>query len=233
MRRAVPLIMILLLLIAVPCRGGAISASAQQALPILASAIRANWAACPQPWVLAGKIDQESGFRSHAEMKGKGNGVLREYGFGYGQITIAYNKDGSERFNNFKEAVRVTRMKSITWEKRFDPTFQLTYSVMSDRSNFAMARQYFDDPESQMAGMLIAYNAGPGGIIRRKAAAVQQGIKPPRSWFGGLENVHAQCENRILYGRPLWKAVNEYPHVILKLRSPKYREPMQALLARN
>lgn len=203
-----------------------ISKNAQELLPVLAGVIDAQWRACPEPWVLAGKVEQESAWKMRAELK-----TTREYGFGLAQITIAYNPDGSERFNNFDQALRVTMMsKTITWAKRFDPGFQFTYAVLTDRSNFSTASKFFDDRESRMAGMLVSYNAGPGRLVQRKAEAIRRGIDPPRTWFNGLERIHPAGENRILYGRPLWVAINEYPSIIMHTRSPKYREPITELL---
>lgn len=215
------------LLLTVPASASdRIPPQAQELLPLLASVIQTQWASCPAPWIIAGKIEQESGWRVKAELK-----TNREYGFGLGQITIAYNADGTERFNNFTQALRVTMMAGIiTWAERFDPRFQLTYSVLSDRSNFAAVSTFFDDDESRLAGMLVAYNAGLGGIVRRKAEAVRRGMTPPRRWFGGLEMIHARCEERLLYGKPLYQRINEYPVLILRVRSPKYKAPMLDLL---
>ncbi|MCE5333770.1 MAG: hypothetical protein LLG06_04190 [Desulfobacteraceae bacterium] len=221
------LVFVLTLLLAAPCLAAPpITTQARELLPLLASVIRTQWPECPQPWVLAGKIEQESAWKVKAQLK-----TSREYGFGLGQITIAYNADGTERFNNFTSALRVTMMaKTITWEKRFDPKFQLTYSVLTDRSNFALVSSFFDDGESRMAGMLVSYNAGPGRIVQRKAEAVRRGIRVPRTWFDGLENIHPRSEKKLIYGRPLYVAVNEYPKLILHTRSPKYREAMTRLL---
>jgi len=224
--RRIAVLFICLLLAAPASASDRISPQARELLPLLASVIKTQWPACPQPWVIAGKIEQESNFKVRAQLK-----TSREYGFGLGQITIAYNADGTERFNNFIEALRVTMMgDKITWAKRFDPNFQLTYTVLSDRSNFAAVSTFFDDDGSRIAGMLVAYNAGLGGIVRRKAAAIQRGMTPPRKWFGGLESIHARSEERRLYGRPLYERINEYPVLILRVRSPKYKAPMLELL---
>lgn len=228
MRRIAAIVLFCLLLEASTTWASAgIPAQAKELLPLLASVVQAQWPACPEPWVIAGKIEQESNWRIRAELK-----TSREYGFGLGQITIAYNADGTERFNNFTEALRVTMMtKTITWSTRFDPRFQLTYSVLSDRSNFAAASTFFDDDASRTAGMLVAYNAGLGGLVRRKAAAVERGIAVPRKWFGGLSEIHARSEERLLYGKPLWQRINEYPALILNVRAPKYKAVMLDLMA--
>lgn len=225
--RLITILLCLFLLPAAPASGSVgISPQARELLPLLATVIRAQWPACPQPWVIAGKIEQESAWKVRAELK-----TSREYGFGLGQITIAYNADGTERFNNFAHALRVTMMsKTITWEKRFDPTFQLTYSVLMDRANYAAVATFFDDDESRTAGMLIAYNAGLGAILRRKAEAVRRGVDPPRKWYGGLESIHPRSEDRVLYGRPLYRRINEYPALIMRTRATKYRAPMIDLL---
>lgn len=167
------------------------------------------------PEVPAAQVEQESSWKQKAELK-----TSREYGFGLTQITV------TSRFNNFIEAQRVTGL-GTDWEHRFDPTFQLTYMVLTDKSNFTLSKKFFDLPKDQIAGMCISYNAGPGRLSFRKAAALtvnKAGAKVDiRKWFGGLDSVHSPAEDRILYDTPLWKAVNQYPDNIINKRAPKYK----------
>lgn len=205
----------LLVLVPAAVWGAPIPSRAIPLLPVLGGVLNAQWPTLKHREVPAAQVEQESGWKQNAERKDPKN--HNEYGFGLTQITV------TDKFNNFLEAKRVTRMKNISWEDRFDAKFQLTYLVLSDKSNFAFSKNYFDDEESQVAGMLVCYNGGPGTLMHRKAAAIKQGIRPPRCWFYGLDSVFAGYEQRPFLGTTLGKFRNEYPRVIMKVRSPKYK----------
>ena len=192
------------------------SARAKRYLPALKTAIDSHWSAAPMRYYIAGKIEQESaGWKERAELK-----TSREYGFGLAQITIAYNQDGSERFNNFKAAQRI--FKEWQWEDRFNVKYQLGYTVITDRSNFKQVSRLMRDDDSRWRATLVAYNAGYGTVLQRRALAIRSGV-PADRWVGGLDQVAMAYEQKLLYGRPLVKMRNEYPHIICDVRSPKYK----------
>lgn len=196
--------LVILLLLVTTVGAESIPKRAQPWLPVLDAAIDTAWPKCPMPWIPPAQVEQESSWKQKAELK-----TSREYGFGFTQITI------TNRFNNFVEAKRVTKM-NIPWEDRFDAKFQFTYLAKMNKSNFEISKKFFDDDTSCMKGMLICYNAGSGTLFHRRA------ISKARTWDGGLANVHAVYEERLLYGRPLWKARNEYPQLIFH-KSQKYK----------
>jgi hypothetical protein len=197
--------------------GAQISDRARPYLPVLTSAINEQWPAMPQREMAAGQTEQESSWKQTATLK-----TSRELGRGLVQLTIAYNKDGKERFNAYQDAVRLKALSK--WDWRNDPynaRYQLTYLVLTDKANFATVRRYMVNDVETWKASLVCYNAGQGRWLARKAMAKQMGL-PVDRWTGGLEQAHGTRENSILYGRPLWQAVNEYPRVIFG-RSEKYR----------
>lgn len=192
------------------------SAKAQRYLPALKTAINTHWPDAPMRHYISGQIELESaGWNEHAQLK-----TSREYGFGLGQITIAYNQDGSERFNNFKAAQRIFR--DWKWEDRFNVKYQLGYAVISDRSSFKQVSRLMRDDDSRWRASLVAYNAGYGTVLQRRALAIRSGV-PADRWVGGLDQVAMAYERKPLYGRPLVEMRNAYPRVICDVRAPKYR----------
>lgn len=184
------------------------SPRAQQHLPILTEAFAAHWPDAPYRHYAAGQIEQESRWDERAELK-----TSREYGFGLGQITQ------TARFDNFREAQKL--FPSWQWEDRFNVKYQLGYAVITDRANFKRVSRLMADDDSRWRALLVAYNAGYGTVLQRRAQAIRTNI-PHDRWVGGLETVSLPYETKLLYGRPLGERRNEYPRLICDVKAPKY-----------
>ena len=195
-------------------------------IPVLRKMTDLLWPDIPFRSFMASKIEQESCislthkkcWSPYAELK-----TSREYGFGFGQTTIAYNKDGSERFNVWKE-LRVLDpelKRSWTWENRFDAELQiralLVKSKISHNSvRFAVANEY-----EHMAFGAVTYNSG-SVLIDRKLCINTKGCDPSR-WFGNVEKYSSK--SRIAqkgYGKSFYEISREYPRNVLIVRRPKY-----------
>ena len=207
-----------ILFISVPsAHGGTVPECAKRHIPTLAIALDQHWPSAPLRHITAGQVEQESSWKEAATLK-----TTRELGRGLVQMTIAYDSNGRERFNIYRDAVRSQALNGWNWQADpYNPRYQLTFLVLQDKSNFVQVRNYMiDDIEAWRAG-LVCYNAGSGRWLQRRAVARKGGI-PADRWVGGLELAHGPKEDVALYGRPLWQAVNEYPRVIFK-RAEKYR----------
>lgn len=164
----------------------------------------------PFKHIPCGKIEQESWWKPTAELK-----TDREYGFGFGQITI------TSRFNNFEEAKKLKPLKDWRWEDRYNPRYQLTYSVLTDKYNFKSVYKLFKDDTNRWAGTLVAYNAGLNTVLQRRAQAKKLGLDY-QLWFNGLDRAFLAYEDKLLYNRKLGLMRNEYPVLIFK-KAEKYR----------
>ena len=157
-----------------------------------------------------GQVEQESSWNVRARLH-----TSREDGYGLGQITV------TPRFNNFKTAIGYSALKNWDYKNDpYNPKNQLTFLILQDRDNFKQVTKFFINDEERTKGMLVSYNAGFGRVLKRRQAAITQKHKAD-TWTGGLEDVHDHFEDKNLYGRPLYKAVNEYPRLIFK-KSQKY-----------
>ena len=180
-------------------------------LPVLQTKINNYWPELTMPHIIAGQIEQESQWNPKATLK-----TSRELGRGLAQMTV------TPKFNIYKEAVSMKALKGWDWQKDpYNPSNQLTFAVLTNRSNFKQVTKWFVNDTERFAGALIAYNAGMGTVLQRRALAIRQG-KNNGKWFGGLENIRLPYEKRLLYGRDLGLTRNEYPVVIFK-RAEKYR----------
>jgi len=191
--------------------------NAKPYLPQLSSAIDAQWPAMPLRRIAAGQVEQESSWKEHATLK-----TSRELGRGLVQMTIAYNAAGQERFNIYRDASRMRALQAWDWQRDpYNTRYQLTFLVLQDRSNFSQVRRFFVNDAEAHKGSLVCYNAGSGRWLKRRANAKLMGL-PADRWDGGLDRAYSKGEGALLYGRPLYEAVNEYPRAIFK-RSAKYQ----------
>ncbi len=216
MRRIIAATLLLTLSCCEPVFAGALK-RAQQYLPLYQEIVSVHWPQMPMRHIPCGQVEQESSWKATATLK-----TPREHGRGLTQMTVAYNKDGSERFNIYREAVKWRALKG--WDWRQDPynvQYQLTFLVLQDQMNYTMLRPLFINDEETWKAALVSYNAGRGRVMARLAVARAR-ESPTDRWAGGLEDAHGPKEDRILYGRPLWQAVNEYPVKVFR-RAEKYR----------
>lgn len=182
-------------------------------IPVLKSIMTRHWESAPSKHFIPAQVEQESWWRPNAKLE-----TSRELGRGLAQLTI------TSRFNAYEEALKsIPALRKWDWQSDpYSVQYQLTYMVITDRKNYAMMSKLVDDEESAWACALVSYNAGPGTVLKRNAAAKAQGVND-RKWFGGMELAKLNNEDRLLYGRSLWGMRNEYPRLIIKVRSPKYR----------
>jgi hypothetical protein len=197
--------------------------------PVLADKQGKLWADAPAPWTLAGLVEQEScvSLKSkrcwdpHAELK-----THREYGFGLGQITIAYRADGSERFNKFTELKReYASLSAWRWENRYDPGYQLT-AIVEMVHGIHRRIPPAAGPDAEWAFTLVSYNAGLGGLLQDRRFCANSAGCNPKLWFGHVET-HS-LKSRVPqpgYGGQSWYSISRgYVRDVLLIRRAKYRQ---------
>jgi hypothetical protein len=210
---------------------------AVQYLPVLSAEVARTWPTAPFRSVFAGQIEQESCvsltskrcWSPLAELKtfDKVTGKPIEYGFGLGQITIAYNKAGEERFNSFMEAKTLDpAMKNWAWENRYDAAYQIRTIILMDRQRYNLF-EWAVLPNERMAFTFAAYNGGTGGLLSDRAICkVTPGCAPGR-WFNHVENT--SNKNRVPragYGESAFAINRGYVRNIMCLRNAKYLSVM-------
>lgn len=186
-----------------------IPAGAAKNLPVLAKVYRTHWGTAPLKHVAAGQVERESNWNERAHLH-----TSREDGYGLVQMTV------TRSFNIYLTAVKWRALRDWDWRADpYNPERQLTFLVLQDKANYEASKAVNAEERWKMA--LVRYNAGDGRIAARRRYALGAGL-PLDRWTGGLEQAHGALENSVLYGRPLWKAVNEYPRVVFQL-ADKYK----------
>lgn len=200
--------------------------NAVKVMPLLVSTIDQVWPNIPFKSFLAAMIEQESCislthskcWNPRAELK-----MSREYGFGFGQTTIAYRPDGSVRFNVWEELTRLDpELKAKwTWDNRYDPAMQMRAMLIKNRINYSGIKFDTANELEKMAFTAVWYNSG-SPLIDRHLCVVTQGCDPSR-WFGNVE-LYTRKSKVVQkgYGKSFAAISREYPRNVIYVRREKY-----------
>jgi len=198
-------------------------------LPTLVPLVREHWPSLSMPELLPGQIEKETCITAKhkkcwsrfAELK-----TSREYGFGLPQLTIAYNADGTERFNSFNDARNLSpELADWRFEDRFDGRKQLLTVVLRDKMEYARITGA-ETEQDRLTFFLVSYNGGAGGLMKdRRLCAAQPGkVCNPNKWFGNVELYSYKSKvAQPGYGRSFFEISRSYPKDILFNRAPKYK----------
>lgn len=178
-----------------PAPAAELPAGAAQHLPTLIAAQQQVWPDAPQPSFLAAQVEQESCislkhpkcWNPRAELK-----TSREYGFGLGQTTIAYNADGSVRFDKHAELrAQHASLRGWTWENRYDARYQLLAMVEMDRGIYRRVPGAATERD-RLAFTLSAYNGGESGVRQDRLLCRNTTGCDQARWFGHVERTSAK-----------------------------------------
>lgn len=196
-------------------------------IPDLARVLNEDWPTMKSQSIIAGQIEQESCISLNS--KGCWNPTTElktsaEYGFGLGQLTIAYKKDGSVRFNNFDEMKRrFPALNGWKWENRYDPFYQIRTIVLMDRGLYNGVKWPVASQTEQYAFMLSGYNGGMGGVMQDRTLCTKTVGCDPSKWFGHVEK--NSFKTRIKqhgYGQSAFKINRGYVRSVMFDRRNKY-----------
>lgn len=196
------------------------------------------WDSYTFPEILAGCVHQETCINKYrcwnptTELK-----TDHEYGFGLGQITIIYRKDGSERMNIFKDLkARCPKLKDWKWEDRYDTKRQLIAMMFMHRQNWNRF-SFITDSLQRSKAMLSAYNGGAGSVMLDRAKCRKEVLDKSvcDSWDGGIADhtYKSKKSKGPQYGNTNDSAINRsYPQRVVKMWSPIYKPHLKVVTAR-
>jgi hypothetical protein len=201
---------------------GVIPPLAKVYLPALVSVLAQIWPGAPMPSFVAGQVETESCvslssarcWNPRAELK-----TSRELGIGLGQTTIAYNADGSVRFDNFAALRRqYAALNGWTWDKRFDARYQLTALVEMDHTLYLNVSGAASETD-RVVFALVGYNGGAGGLQSDRMLCRNTPNCDPSRWFGNVEKTSFKSRAIMRgYGRSPFQISRDYPKSVLSAR---------------
>jgi hypothetical protein len=202
-------------------------ANAYALIPSLQKAVDMEWETMTIPSLFAAQIEQESCvslkskgcWNPHTELK-----TSREYGFGLGQITIAYDANGKQRFNNFTGSKKeFPQLSGWTWEDRYNPLYQIRTVVLMDKSLYNKVRWDVANEREHYAFILSAYNGGMSSVMKDRKLCEETDGCDPSKWFGHVEKYSFKSKIKIHgYGQSFYDINRGYVQNVINLRRTKY-----------
>jgi hypothetical protein len=209
---------------------GEVPERAHQYIPLLKEQIQELLPNFPYPHYFGGLIEHESCITLRHSRCWSPTSRLkthREEGAGLGQLTRAYNSDGSLRFDALAEAKRLDPrgLRELSWDTVYSrPDLQLRVIVLMVKRDWNTLGKLVNNDYARLAMTDAAYNGGLMGLLNeRRACALKQGCDP-HQWFGHVETTCLKSK-RPLYGNRSACDINRH-HVkdVLENRMPKYKE---------
>lgn len=187
-------------------------------LPLLSGQAGVYWPDYTSRHYLAAQVEQESKCNPRAANKNAKNN--NEWGAGYGQITRTNKFDAMAEL----KARHRQALGAWSWSNPYDPVLNLRGLVLKNRDNYAALDGWFVDEDNRNAAMLIAYNGGFGRVRSDRILCRSTPGCDPSRWWGHVEHT-SRLPKRSANGYRLsfFEINREYPHMIMRVRAPKYR----------
>lgn len=206
-----------------------IPVKAKEYIPLVQQETIKFFPTIPIPHYFPALIEQESCISlTHSRCWSPTSQLLsqREQGIGLGQITRAYRKDGTLRFDSLK-AMRdrhTLELKEMSWDNiATRPDLQVRTIVLMVRDDYK-ALYKVTDPIKRLHMADAAYNGGRGDLNKeRMQCGLTKGCDP-QTWFGHVERIKVKSTVPIYGTRSAWDINREHPEIIFHLRLNKYEQ---------
>lgn len=188
--------------------------------------------AMPYPYYFGTLIEQESCISlTHSRCWSPSSQLKshRELGIGLSQVTIAYNPDGSVRFDTLTDLAKRHRqeLRELSWNTIRDrPDLQIRSMILLSKGNYD-ALYTTKDTFERMALMDAAYNGGLGGLQKERRACGLSAHCDPNKWFGNVEKLCLKSKKPLYGGRSACDINREHTFTTLNIRMSKYKKQMQ------
>ncbi len=198
-------------------------------LPMLKTEQMRAWPDHPAPSVLASLVEQETCISlKHSRCWSPASKLKtdREEGAGFGQITRAWAKDGSTRFDTIDVAKALDPgLASLTWSNVYSrPDLQMRAMVAMNRDCYVRAGRLIEDTGNKLCFCDAAYNGGWAGMqAERRACGLSAGCDP-QQWFGNVEQHCLKSKVKWQgYGASACDINRGHVDAVINKRRPKYR----------
>lgn len=148
----------------------------------------------------------------------------RELGIGYFQITKAYRKDGTLRFDTLSDLRRkyMSELKDLSWSNiKSKPELQIRAGMLLSKNNYSQLYKLTDDYQ-RLAAADAAYNGGLRSVYQRRRKCGLKANCDPNIWFDNLERMIVKSTKPLYNGRSAQTINDHHVRDVLLTRMPKY-----------
>jgi hypothetical protein len=159
-------------------------------------------------------------FNSKSELRSK-----RELGIGVGQLTKAYNADGSIRFDSLTDLRNrhMNELRELSWGNIANrPDLQIRAVILMNRDNYKQLYS-IEDNRQRTIFMSPAYNGGLRGLQNERRACGLAKDCDPDIWFDNVEKYCLKSTRPLYAGRSACDINRHHPYDIVFNRMPKYK----------
>lgn len=150
----------------------------------------------------------------------------REQGAGFGQLTRAYRKDGSLRFDSLK-AMRdknMAELKELSWDNILKrPDLQTRTMVLMIKDEYK-ALYKITDPIKRLHMADVAYNGGRSDLNKERLLCGLTKGCDSQTWFDHVERMKVKSTIPIYGTRSAWDINREHPETLFHIRLNKYEQ---------
>lgn len=199
-----------------------------QYLPMLNNEINTYWPDLAPREYIPAQIDQESNWKQNAHLR-----TTREHGCGWGQFTIAYNADGSVRFDALTETKRLDKsLAGWDWQDCTNARYQLRAVVLKVKSAERACAATMRENINVKACNSAKYNGGSGSVDKRiRFCRAIKGCDP-QVWENNLENQCPQGRVKVKgYGESFCEINSKYPGRVFD-RMKKFKDAMNSPISK-
>lgn len=148
----------------------------------------------------------------------------REEGGGLGQLTRAFNNDGSIRFDSLTDIRRrhPRELGDLSWSNLYTrPDLQIRALLLMSRDNLNQTSKMTPDPLMALKFADAAYNGGLGGLKKERAACALSSNCNPEVWDNNVERFCMKSKAPLYAGRSACDINRHHVHDVF-LRAKKY-----------
>lgn len=150
----------------------------------------------------------------------------RELGSGIFQLTKAYKKDGSIRFDSLKNIRRKyhNELKELTWDNITSrPDLQLKAMMLMIKDDYKKLYNV-NCHMDRLAMTDAAYNGGLNSVYKRRRKCGLDKKCNPQKWVNNVELMVVKSTKPLYSGRSAQEINTYHPYDIIHNRMPKYKK---------